>query len=221
MISQSVDKQGGTEKDPPMDQQVGGKATGPQAAAGQSPADGESEEEAISQGVVFDILRNERRRRVLDYLNEQEGSTTLGDVSERLAAIENDKPESQITSQERKRLYVGLYQCHLPRMDDAGAIDFNSDRGSIEATEDMPSFLEPLDEGDNQNQQDRRWPLYYLAVGVLATGLFTLNITSAAAAQVLPGTAVLLTGVITAVGLGSILHWAATTRATESESNQN
>lgn len=200
-----------------MEQQVGESDSGAQAAAGQSPTGEGSEDEAISRGVVFDILRNERRRRVLKYLDEQGGNTTLGDVSERLAAIENDKPKSQITSQERKRLYVGLYQCHLPRMNDAGAIDFNSDRGIIEATEHMPSFLEPLSDDDDQSQIDRRWPLYYLTVGILATGLFTLNIVSAAAAQILPGTSVLLIGVIMAVGLGSIVHWAIAAQSSESD----
>lgn len=219
MVSQPAGEYSVTDEDPSLNQQVGGKESGSQASAGQSPAGDESGEEAISRGVVFDILRNERRRRVLQYLDSQGGSATLGDVSERLAAIENDKPESQITSQERKRLYVGLYQCHLPRMDDAGAIDFNSDRGILEATEHMPSFLEPLNEGESQNQHDRRWPLYYLTVGILATGLFTLNITSATAAQILPGTAVLLTGVLAAVGLGSIMHWAMTARATESDTD--
>lgn len=218
MTSQTIGESGVTGGDMSIEQQVGGQDTSAQASPNQSPAGDEAEQEAVSRGVVFDILRNERRRNVLKYLDEEGGSTTLGEVSERLAAIENDKPETQITSQERKRLYVGLYQCHLPRMDDAGAIDFNSDRGIVEATEHMSAFLDPL-ASDDENEHDRRWPIYYLTIAGLAAGLFVLEMSGALAAQLLPGTTVLLAGVIVAVGLGSIVHWATSTRGTDADAD--
>jgi hypothetical protein len=216
MTSQTVGEPGVTDGDLSIEQQVKEQDTSAQASPDQSPAGDEAEPEAVSRGVVFDILRNRRRRNVLKYLDEQGGNATLGEVSERLAAIENDKPEAQITSQERKRLYVGLYQCHLPRMDDAGAIDFNSDRGVIEASEHMPAFLDPL-ASDDENKHDRRWPIYYLTIAGLAAGLFVLEMSGALATQLLPGTTVLLAGVIAAVGLGSIVHWATSTRATDAD----
>ncbi|MFB6358651.1 MAG: hypothetical protein ABEJ96_06540, partial [Thiohalorhabdaceae bacterium] len=52
----------------------------------------------------------------------------LGDLAEHIASIENDKPEVALSSTERKRVYVALYQCHLPKMDDIGVIDFDEDR---------------------------------------------------------------------------------------------
>ncbi|PSP49506.1 hypothetical protein BRC67_10995 [Halobacteriales archaeon QH_3_68_24] len=67
---------------------------------------------------VFEILKNKRRRTVLRYLKGRDGPVALGDLAEEVAAVENDTPVAQVTSRERKCAYVGLYQCHLPKMDD-------------------------------------------------------------------------------------------------------
>jgi hypothetical protein len=80
---------------------------------------------------IFELLRNDRRRRVLEYLDENDGEATLSDLAERIAAIENDTTEQALSSQQRKRVYVGLYQCHLPKMDGAGVIDFDENRGDV------------------------------------------------------------------------------------------
>ena len=88
----------------------------------------------VAKDVVFDILKNERRRQALHFLREHP-TTDLSDLAEHVAALENDKPIRDLTSSERKRVYVGLYQCHLPKMDDAGVIDYNRSRGTIELLE--------------------------------------------------------------------------------------
>jgi len=66
------------------------------------------------------VAENKRRRRVLQYLLDVDDEITLDVLAERIAAEENGKDIKQISSQERKRVYVGLYQCHLPKMDDWG-----------------------------------------------------------------------------------------------------
>lgn len=174
----------------------------------------ESSDETVSEGVVFDILRNERRRRVLKYLEEQDGHTTLGEMAEHLAAIENDKPRSQITSQERKRLYVGLYQCHLPRMDKAGSIDFDGDRGTIDTTEHTQSFLEYLPNDGSEEEPDTRWTRYYFTISAVGAGLLVLN-----AVGGVVGSQLLLGVVVFAVGLCSTLHWYTTTVADAADSD--
>lgn len=177
----------------------------------------ESADEIVSEGVVFDILRNERRRRVLNYLDEQDGRTTLGDTAETLAAIENDKPRTQITSQERKRLYVGLYQCHLPRMDKAEAIEFDGDRGTIERTEHTASFLEYLPNDDSERERDDRWISYYLTISAVGAGLLVTNVVGGFGGIV--GARLLLGAVVSAVGLCSIVHWYDTDRGAASSSD--
>lgn len=101
--------------------------------------------------VIFDVLANERRRMVLHRLQVGDGSTTLSDLAEYIAAVENDKPERALTSSERKRVYICLYQSHLPKLDDAGVIDFDGDRKTVEVgpnLEEVTRFLPSTEDED-------------------------------------------------------------------------
>jgi len=138
-----------------------------------STADAEETEdqstEPLSLDLVFEVLKNERRRRVLNYLIDAEETVSLSDLAEHIAAIENGKTELALSSQERKRVYVGLYQCHLPKMDDTDVIDFNGDRGTVALganAEQLYPFL------DAEDEQQRPWPTYYLGHTTLSVALF-------------------------------------------------
>jgi hypothetical protein len=111
----------------------------------------------------FEILRNQRRRHVLRFLSEADGPLRLGDLSERIAALENDKEVVEISSSERKRVYVGLYQCHLPKMDGMDVIAFNKPRGVIEAGPTMDQLEEYL---ADDTRDEAAWPLYYAAASI-------------------------------------------------------
>lgn len=113
--------------------------------------------------VIFDILKNQRRRHVVRYL-KRHNTATLSDLAEHVAALENEKEVKNLTSSERKRVYVGLYQCHLPRMDDAGIVEFDSDRGTIElnrCAEQLDAYL--IDE----HEPSRQWSVFYLGIALM------------------------------------------------------
>jgi DNA-binding transcriptional ArsR family regulator len=133
-----------------------------------------TEPEAPSLDLIFGILKNGRRRRVLKYLREIEGEVTLSDLAEHIAAIENDTTPKQLTSSERKRVYVGLYQCHLPKMDDAGVIEYNQARGLIRSTEQSEHFETYLDRSAEDEGQD--WYQYYGGVSLLGLVPFALSV---------------------------------------------
>lgn len=88
-------------------------------------------EEHVDMDELFGVLGNERRRYVLEYLSRVEGATTLNDLADHIAAWEYDKTVAAVDSQERKRVYVSLYQCHLPKMDEADALAYDEDRGTV------------------------------------------------------------------------------------------
>jgi hypothetical protein len=136
----------------------------PDAAAEQEVSEEETESE-LSLDVMFEVLKNERRRFVLEHFDEHDGPVALGDLAEHVAAKENDKPRRELSSGERKRVYVGLYQCHLPKMDDADIVDFNRNRGRIELGENANLLNEYLETDDDSGQP---WSRYYL--GIAATG---------------------------------------------------
>lgn len=86
---------------------------------------------------IFNVLSNTRRRRVLEMLRDADGGElTISNLAEAIAAEENDKDAHLLDAQERKRVYIGLYQCHLGRMDNAGLIDWDKDRGTATLTVD-------------------------------------------------------------------------------------
>lgn len=119
--------------------------------------------EDLGKDTIFEMLKNRRRRDVLRYLREHDGKATLGDVAEFVAANENDIPESQLNSKQRKRVYVALYQCHLPMMDRAGVIDYNKARGTLVERPETDQLAEYLT--DNVHGSER-WSHYLSVTGL-------------------------------------------------------
>jgi hypothetical protein len=95
---------------------------------------------------VFELLKNPRRRQVLVYLHSRDDTASVGHLADQIGGWENDKEPRLLTSKERKRVYVSLYQSHLPKMADTGAISYNKDRGVVEAGPYIHSFIEYLPE---------------------------------------------------------------------------
>jgi hypothetical protein len=150
---------------------------------------------ALNLDQVFEILKNERRRMTLTYLRQAEGQVSLSDLSEQLAAWENDKELRQITSSERKRVYVGLYQCHLPKMDGMGVVDFDKPRGTIEPGPNIERFYPYL--GSREDAAERRWPAYFGAVSIVCAAGFAVGLpleTTTAAGVLVPWAGLSLVG---------------------------
>jgi len=124
-----------------------------------------SREEHLSLDRIFEILKNQRRRKVLRHLKEREERVELGDLAEHVAALENDTTPEALTASERKRVYVGLYQCHLPTMDDAGIVEFNQDRGHVELGPAAPALEPYLDTAETT--ESIPWHRYYGAVSLV------------------------------------------------------
>ncbi|WP_411966324.1 hypothetical protein [Haloferax sp. YSMS24] len=105
----------------------------------------QQEPEQLSKDIVFEILKNQRRRDALHYLKVNGGEAKLGDMAEFIAAKENDIDIKALSSSQRKRVYIGLYQCHLPKMDSAGVVDFDKNRGDItllDAAQQLETYLD-------------------------------------------------------------------------------
>lgn len=121
--------------------------------------------------IVFEIIRNERRRLVLQYLEDTEAETVaLGDLAEHIAAIENDTTEQALSAQQRKRVYVGLYQCHLPKMANSGIVEFDKNRGTIAQGPNVDQ-LEPYLNVDPSKDDGSRQALVLGSVAVVGYAL--------------------------------------------------
>jgi len=140
----------------------------------------EAEEEALlSKDQIFHILQVQRRRDVLRYLKGTEGPVRMRDVAEQVAAWEHDTTVAALTSEERQRVYIALYQAHLPKLDTEGIIDYQQSRGIVERTpvaDQFDPYLETPEPDDDIGDVDaeptegtNQWPIYYFgASGVSA-----------------------------------------------------
>jgi len=128
----------------------------------------EAETTSLTKGEIFDVLRNQRRRFVLQYLKYAEGPVELGDLATQVAAWEYETTPEDVTSEQRKRVYTTLQQTHLSKMDEAGIVDYDSDRGLISATDqtdDLNVYLEIVP------GREFAWREYYLALGGISCAL--------------------------------------------------
>ncbi|WP_142858768.1 DUF7344 domain-containing protein [Salinigranum halophilum] len=134
----------------------------------------------LTQDTVFSVLSNERRRRVLRFLNEERAGSDIRELSTQLAAWENDVPPEAITYKQRKRVYTSLHQTHLPALADAGVVDYDRDRGTVSLTAQASVLDEYLATGETTSIP---WHFVYLgiaAVGTIATLLAAVGVLPAA-----------------------------------------
>ena len=131
--------------------------------------DGAGRSAGVSEDELFDVLANSRRRYALHALTGDETRThELGDLSERVAAWENGIDVAEVSYDERKRVYTALQQSHLPKLDDAGVVSFDKDRGTVDATpalEDVEIYLDVV-EGN-----EIPWSEYYLGLSAVSAAL--------------------------------------------------
>ncbi|MXR40974.1 hypothetical protein GRX01_06415 [Halobaculum sp. WSA2] len=118
----------------------------------------ETAEDDLSEDTLYSVLSNRRRRYTIHYLKQREEPVSVQDLAERVAAWENDKRPSEITSQERKRVYVSLYQSHLDTLDGEGIVEYDSDAGTVRLSDRMRAvdiYLEVVP------KESVPWSLYY------------------------------------------------------------
>lgn len=103
-----------------------------------------TDETELSQDVIFDVLSSSRRRYVLYYLSQRDEPVELPSLAEEVAAWETETAVEDLSSQERKRVYVSLYQTHIPKLEEVGLVDYDQDSGDVDLTErssQIQSFL--------------------------------------------------------------------------------
>ncbi|WP_148414100.1 hypothetical protein [Haloferax sp. KTX1] len=129
----------------------------------------------LGKDEIYHLLQNERRRKVLEYLRDCEGPVQMRDIAEQVAAWEHDTTVQALMSDQRQRVYIALYQAHLPKLDEEGVIDYNQSRGIVEKkplANELIAHLELPEDGDDDEadaESERPWGAYYLSVSGLST----------------------------------------------------
>lgn len=137
----------------------------------------------MSPDLVFDILSNTRRRRVLYYLRQSDGSATVQELADEIAAMENSVDVEDLTRQQQKRVYVSLYQTHLPKLEESGIIEYDDDGEEVRLTDranEIDNYLTGTEESTYP------WQLHYLVLAVLGGLLFLLSAAGVAGFAAIP-----------------------------------
>jgi hypothetical protein len=158
----------------------------------------------LSPDVVFEVLSSRRRRMVL-YLLRQDGDTaTVNELAEQIASLENDVPVDELTSQQQKRVYVSLYQTHLPKLDQTGIIDYEVDEGVVSHTgkaNEVDSYL------TQSSASTYPWKLHYSVLAVLSVIISVLWLLSVPGLAFVPILLLATTTVVAFTISGAIQYW--------------
>ena len=133
---------------------------------------GGDEMDALPKDEIFHLLQNQRRRYVLQYLQEVDGTVEMRDMAEQVATWEHDTTLQALTSDERQRVYIALYQAHLPKLDEKGVIEYNQSRGIVEPTarvEQLTQYLQTPENDAEETDAERdsiSWGSYYLSASI-------------------------------------------------------
>lgn len=125
------------------------------------------DEAPLSEEDIHDVLSNERRRMTLDRLREADGTLTTRELSEQIA--EQETGESPPPRNIRQSAYVSLQQTHLPKLDELGIVEYDSNRKSValrNRADEVSVYTEVVP------RYGIAWSEYYLGVSLL--GLLTV-----------------------------------------------
>ncbi|ADD04911.1 uncharacterized protein Nmag_1332 [Natrialba magadii ATCC 43099] len=129
----------------------------------------QSGQERLTEDELFELLSNRRRRHILHTLINETEQVDIGTLSQEIAAEEDELAFDEVSSSDRKRVYTALQQSHLPKMDNAGVLEFDRDRGTVEATpalEDIEIYMDVV------RGREIPWSDYYLGLtGIIAVVL--------------------------------------------------
>ena len=123
-------------------------------------------DDAIQLEQIFEVLSNERRRLVLQYLRQHSGddSVDFRTLVDNVAALENDTTSEELDSSNRKCVYTALRQTHLPKLDTLGIVDFDRRRGSVELNDKAEDIFQYM---NYTPERELFWSRVYLGVAII------------------------------------------------------
>ncbi|WP_137287223.1 DUF7344 domain-containing protein [Halorussus salinisoli] len=164
-----------------------------------------SRADELSQDEVFEVLKSPRRRYALYFLRREGGETELSDLTEQVAAWENETTPAALSTEQRKRVYISLYQTHLPKLDEADIVEYDRDEGIVrlgDRASDLDIYL-----GD-VSREEFPWDRYYLGLVGASSLLVAAVWLNVYPFTLIPGL-VLATIILAIFGVSAVVHYVA------------
>lgn len=123
----------------------------------------------LTRDDVFEILSNDRRRCIVHYLKQHDDRRVdLRELVDYVAAWETDTAIDELDGDKRKSVYAAIRQTHLPKMEEAGIVEYEQLRGEVELTDcarEVELYLEYVPD------DDLAWSELYLGLSAVALSL--------------------------------------------------
>lgn len=103
-----------------------------------------------SVDVIFDALSDPRRRWLVSYLRDRDGTSTVGEAAE--ALVRERDASGGNPAEKVDRIRTALHHVHVPKLADQRLVAYDPDSGRIELTE-FECYLVPY---LNQAAKDER-----------------------------------------------------------------
>lgn len=123
-------------------------------------------------GDVFDLLASSRRRRLLGSLIAHDDAAPLRQLSREIAAHETDSSPAAVDTEEIRRVYISLYQTHVPLLERHGIVAFDADEKVVSLEKRPDEVLTAAAGGPTPSG----WWLLYCAVLAVALGALTVGL---------------------------------------------
>ncbi len=136
----------------------------------------ESDEPPIlEQSGVFDILSNDRRLLVVQFLSEYaDEDHTLGSVVDYVTAVEHNKEIAAVKPDERHRVYTSIRQFHIPILEDECIITLDETTDIIHPGSrfgEVEEFLDSCPNNETDTSSPERLVSAIFALGIASFGL--------------------------------------------------
>lgn len=89
----------------------------------------EESSEAVDE--AFELLADERRRLLLQVMRTYSEELTLPDAAEEVAVRENGCKVTELSAERVANVYISLYHDHMPRLVDAGLLEYDQERDLV------------------------------------------------------------------------------------------
>lgn len=103
--------------------------------------------------VVSELFSNRRRRLAFAVVRQRSGAMSASALATEVATLEHDELQAAVPEHVHRRTLLSLVHCHLPKLDEAGAVEFDATELSVVGTDrvigSVPSETDPEPTGDS------------------------------------------------------------------------
>jgi hypothetical protein len=105
---------------------------------------------------VLGILRSTERRYALYHLDKQESAVSVEELATEVAKMQQRSPDMTPSDDAIHRYKVRLQHAELPKADETSFINYDSDEGTVQLTDQPPEFEKLLSVAEEiENPQHR------------------------------------------------------------------